>query len=270
MSNNSSGRFCQHTKKQPYRRYSRRFHDNEEYSKTPHRHCRSSANPSNLLRRYQLFCNAPIFTKEGSDSTIKVPDPKLLLPSEINKSIIRQHELNRYQRIRQVSSVRGFVVNIHDATNFDIDLEIPDGLNHLYRDVIRNEYSYLDVSPIFGDIVDEGDSRNLRRSGSVDDRKLVISKTYRCRLKGIAINKIAYNNNANLRNTVLITINQLIDRSDGWVVCTLSDIDVYQRLLVDITIHTPTQIINLKEHLLRLMADSANPIFYPYSQRRQS
>jgi hypothetical protein len=68
-----------------------------------------------------------------------------------------------------------------------------------------------------------------------------------------------------------VEIKQLIDRTDGWITCTLSDIDVYQRLLVDIIINTCNGPIDLREYLLDRMKDDdhrENPIFYPYSGKK--
>ena len=62
-------------------------------------------------------------------------------------------------------------------------------------------------------------------------------------------------------------VKQLIDRTDGWVICRLSDIDVYNRLLVDVDVHTCNGPIDLCDYLLSKMINEENPIFYPYSDR---
>ena len=54
-------------------------------------------------------------------------------------------DLTRYQRKKEISNVVGFVVNIHDATNFDIDLDLPEHLRREYHDVIAKRYSYINV-----------------------------------------------------------------------------------------------------------------------------
>jgi len=167
-------------------------------------------------------------------------------------------KINKYQRMREVRGVTGFIVNVHDATNFDIDLDIVPELHEQYCDVISNQYTYQDLG---ADFLENPDLNRLRVTPEV-------GTTYRCRLKGVGINQLSSSEHTWKSNQMCVNVKQLIDRTDGWVTCTLSDIDVYQRLLVDIVIYTSNGPINLRDYLLLRMKDEDNPIFYPYSGQR--
>lgn len=169
-------------------------------------------------------------------------------------------KLNKYQRLREVKNIVGFIVNVHDATNFDIDLEIPSNLHEKYQDVISNQYTYQDLGTDFLESVD---------FNRLNNSSIQIGTTYRCRLRGVGINQLDPVGHTWKSNQICVEVRQLIDRTDGWVMCTLSDIDVYQRLLVDIVINTCKGPINLREYLLNKMIDDDEPIFYPYSGKRE-
>jgi hypothetical protein len=165
---------------------------------------------------------------------------------------------NNYQRMREPHNVTGFIVNVHDATNFDIDLEIPTELHDKYRDVISNQYTYQDLG------YDFLENPDLNRTSQITP---CIGTTYRCRLRGVGINMSSHMHTWK-SNQMCVEIKQLIDRTDGWVTCVLSDIDVYQRLLVDIVINTCQGPINLGDYLLTRASEEDHPIFYPYSGKR--
>lgn len=185
--------------------------------------------------------------------------------SSFSKESLYQHSLqkhNRYQRMREISGVIGFIVNVHDATNFDIDLEISPELHEKYGDVISNQYTYQDFN------------NNFFEFSTLSKIKCInpcIGTTYRCRLRGVGINQLPQHLHTWKSNQMCVEIKQLIDRTDGWITCTLSDIDVYQRLLVDITINTCKGPIDLREYLLtRMLSDEHkdHPIFYHYTGKK--
>ena len=165
----------------------------------------------------------------------------------------------KYHRLAEVHDVPGFVVNIHDATNFDIDLDLPAAGHELYQRVIKNEYSYKDLPADF-----------LLKPNIVDVTSYVIKRnsSYRCRLRGIGINQNPIRNHRWLMNQICVEVKQLIDRSDAWVTCTLSDIDIYRRLLIDIVIHTKVGSVDLCEYLLSKVNADNVPLFYPYANKR--
>lgn len=166
---------------------------------------------------------------------------------------------NRYQRMREVHDVIGFIVNVHDAINFDIDLEISPELHEKYGDVVSNQYTYKDFD---NDFLEDP---NLNKTTEITPK---IGTTYRCRLRGVGMNQLPHNLHTWKSNKMCVEVKQLIDRTDGWITCTLSDIDVYKRLLVDVVIHTCKGQINLRDYLLARMRDDDDPIFYPYSGKR--
>jgi len=173
-------------------------------------------------------------------------------PNEMEK-------INKYQRMREVRNIVGFIVNVHDATNYDIQLIIHPELHEKYVNVISNQYIYKDLAP---DFLNNPDLKKLLTTNSE------VGTTYRCRLKGVGINQLSPIVHTLKNNQMCVDVKQLIDRTDGWVVCNLSDIDVYQRLLVDVTINTSNGPINLKNYLLDKMQPEENPLFYPYSGKR--
>lgn len=110
--------------------------------------------------------------------------------------------------------VPGFVVNVHDAINFDIDLTLtPQQLNRFSR-VIHNEYQYRD---------ELGNSK--------------VGRAFRCRLKGIQLSNCYPRRNKSrsqsMKNATK-TMKRMINRSNGWIICGVSEVDVYNRLLVDL------------------------------------
>lgn len=173
-------------------------------------------------------------------------------------------DCRQYHRLREVSGIVGFVVNIHDATNFDIDLQLPSSIKHKYCTVITNQYTYKDL----------GNQYVINPSSILEDTVILeVGTTYRCRLRGIGINQLPSSVHTRKSHNATLNVKQLIDRTDGWVSCTLSDIDVYQRLLVDICVHTSTNdgCVNIKNYLLEKMQEESlgeMPIFYPYTRER--
>lgn len=179
------------------------------------------------------------------DSNIKLGDTQVIA-NDIKPIMYYINPVNNkyysYQRLIETYNIIGFVVNIHDITNFDIDLDINDELKKIYSKVISNKYMFQDIT-----------------STSIN-----INETYRCRLRGIGINQDNQRTNIIKNNHIYIEIKHLIDRSDGWIICTLSDIDIYQRLLVDIYLLSDDKIINLRDYILSKMKGDINPIFYRY------
>lgn len=162
----------------------------------------------------------------------------------------------KYLHLKEISNVKGFIVNVHGPTDFDIDFELfPDLLNN-YSTVISNKYMYKDISDNYQFLPGNILSHSGEREGTA----------YRCRLRGISVDKNQTECYKWKANSLRLEILQLIDRTDRWVTCNLLDIDVYQRLLVDITIHTLNETINLTDFLLEKTTDENKPIFFEYSK----
>ena len=141
----------------------------------------------------------------------------------LNQNIIK----TKYTHLNELYNIKGFVVNVHGPTDFDIDLQIPNEYIQNYINVISHKYTYKDISKSFEFPQDNILSHSGEREGIA----------YRCRLRGIGVKKtqnISYNWKS---NQLTVEIKHLIDRTDGWVTCSVTDIDVYQRLLIEITIN---------------------------------
>lgn len=155
--------------------------------------------------------------------------------------------------MREIKNIDGFVVNMYDATNYDIDLDLPLQLHEKYSSVISSQYSYR----LFPDI--NFDPKK------VNDVPISIGTTYRCRLKGISLSHEINPENMKIINAISYDIKNLIDITDGAVVCNLRDIDIYQRLLVDIYLLIENRWINIAEYILDRMKDLDKPPFTMYN-----
>lgn len=200
----------------------------------------------------------PVSIKKVMESKLAFSSNNIFNPD--TSPDLTSHKVIRYKKMNTSYNIIGFIVNVHDATNFDIDLDMSPELHQQYQDVISNQYTYQDLEP---DFIENPDFTKLATLNTK------IGITYRCRLKGIGINQSTTTSNHYWKsNQMCIEVKQLMDRTDGWVLCTVSDVDVYQRLLVDVIMETSTESINLRNYLLARMANEPNPIFYPYSSKR--
>lgn len=119
----------------------------------------------------------------------------------------------------------GYVVNIYNILNYDIDIPMLD--KNKCKNVIVNDYTYQCID----DDIYEGDIKK--------------SQSYRCRLNGLLIN----DKNNKLKNMYTYEITKQIDRANGWVKCEIIGIDMFNRLLVDISI--PALQFNIKNYLIK-------------------
>ena len=103
---------------------------------------------------------------------------------------------------------KGFVVRVFDSLNFDIDFILDSETESLYDSVTKNTYRYVDY---YG--------------------KEHISRSFRCRLDGVGVNKDTQDKRFAYRDHVRSS--HIVNLFDGWIDCYISDIDVYGRLLID-------------------------------------
>jgi len=144
----------------------------------------------------------------------------------------------KYLNLSDVQNTVGFIVNVHDQINFDIDLNLNSKIKNRYSRVIINEYCYTDPSS-------EGIRRGL---------------TYRCRLRGVSLDsKDKY---SKMLQESRINILRKIDRQNGWAICTVSDVDIYNRILVDL--YDPITGESINEYLLTQYKE----IYRPYNGHR--
>lgn len=177
-----------------------------------------------------------------------------------------------YHRYSPINGLLGFIVNVHDAVNYDIDFRFNKEQQHRYSDVINNVYFYRDL-------LESSASDNPQpQTESTDEQDSEGAETgeyssiaYRCRLRGVGIEghekgktrTKSQRHNANSKLAVM----RLIDRTGGWVICNVSDVDVYNRLLVDIFVPVAEKRgkgVSVREFLLTSSALNFGGLFRPY------
>ena len=156
---------------------------------------------------------------------------------------------NKYIKLPEVGNVRGYVVNVHDTANLDIDLDIPTTNLENYSGVSCKNYTYNEY------VNDEYSPEcHVKKEGVA----------YRCRLRGLGASRSSRKYSIFRRKVLCTKVKQMIDRADGWVSCNLSDIDIYKRLLVDVSIKIGNDNIDLCEFLLNEVKEQPELLFYPY------
>lgn len=136
------------------------------------------------------------------------------------------------EQSKKIENIVGYVVNVHDVLNFDIDLWLTPEQRRKYSGIIVNSYQYIDET--------EGVAHT--------------SLTYRCRLRGIGSSS-----RKSFRETprafsfqfqkVFQEVKYNINRQNGWVLVNIFDVDVYRRLLVEI--YDPVTRKNIKDVLMQ-------------------
>lgn len=133
---------------------------------------------------------------------------------------------------------KGFVINVHDALNLDIDIIVP---KHLRRQ-FRTQYS------------------NAFINGYVykQDGEIKFGIAYRCRLKGLK----KKNPTSNL-NAAYIRASQIVISNELWLDCLVFGMDSYRRLIVDII--DPRS----ETHLCDILLTNYPDVFVKYSNANQ-
>ena len=108
----------------------------------------------------------------------------------------------------------GFVVNIYDPVNFDIDIEVDDE----YRENLKN----ANISSYFyNEYINFEKTKNLQK-GTI----------YRCRIYGIGVDR---QKKSDIKNIPLLNkLKKKVDELDGWIICEIKGIDNYSRLLINL------------------------------------
>lgn len=181
----------------------------------------------------------------GGVSKSKLRNTKVsILPDKVTPTIVeevakeKKEETTESTYVHQpcTHNVWGFVVNMHDAVNYDMDLHLTPDERTRYSSVINKEYEYVDIDPT--------------SPLSIVQAMHVPGTVYRCRLRGVGVNmsgdttpETSKGQRKNHRTKmaiqgryIMLNILRLIESNGGWVQVSVSDIDVYRRLLVDITI----------------------------------
>jgi hypothetical protein len=142
--------------------------------------------------------------------------------------------------------VKGFVLNIYDALNYDIDFPHLTNNRLLYK-VISNEYRY----------------RNIMKNGELSNE--LTSYSYRCRLNGIEINANFYNRKQIKMYTT--EIRKLLDRVDLYINVEIKGVDIFNRLLINIII--PELDIDLCDLLLDKSKQCNDNLFNKYIKKHK-
>lgn len=154
----------------------------------------------------------------------------------------------------------GYVVNVHDPLNFDIDLVVP-----------SDSFAAAMIQP--------AESKPYHFGRRLSDRQVITGKAYRCRLRGVMQKQAPLPSTETTDGTskrkerrrglpglggrankpLMAELLRRLYRSNGWVVCVIVGIDQYHRILVDI--FDPYDRMNFR-HLLFQEPFSKN--FLPY------
>lgn len=118
-----------------------------------------------------------------------------------------------YQKLPQnKETYLAYVVAMRDPLNYHLDIYWPDQIAERYAGSTNYEYTFLseELEPI------------------VHTRK-----AYSCHLKGVEIIQKEQNDFSNMKEAYVV-MSKYITRSNGWVLVSVSDIDVYHRVLVNV------------------------------------
>jgi len=131
----------------------------------------------------------------------------------------------------------GYVTKVHNATNFDIDIQLTDLKRDKYKYVYKSYYTAIDPD-------DE----------HVNPKRLY---SYPCRVEGVSMRRNTFG-----RRTSESTyeIKQLFFLFNNWVLCSVGEVDYYNRILVKI--YDPIT----KEPIMDYHYKKYKDIFEPYSR----
>lgn len=120
-----------------------------------------------------------------------------------------------YLELPRSGKFRGYVINVYDPVNYDIDIHFDPDTNNKYKDVFKSYYTCISLD-----------------SKDTENRLPLQRPAYRCRVKGISMERRDINEKT-VRNATN-DINKKIYLFNGWVDCYVNDIDYYNRILVEL------------------------------------
>jgi len=119
----------------------------------------------------------------------------------------------RYQKLpNSRETFLAFVVAIRDPLNLHLDIYWPPEIENRYASVLGYPYEF--VSEEFGP-------------------RVQTRKAYYCHLRGVEIISPTPNEFYNIKEAY-VYVSTRIHKSNGWVLVSVSDIDVYRRILVNV------------------------------------
>lgn len=104
------------------------------------------------------------------------------------------------------------VVAIRDPLNFHLDIYWPEDISKRYDSTLHYDYTFV--------------SEEL-------DPGVYVRPAYSCHLRGVEITQTDQNDFINMKEAYIL-ISKRILRSGGWVLVSVSDIDIYRRILVNV------------------------------------
>lgn len=142
----------------------------------------------------------------------------------------RRQPDRRYVRLEEITTT-GYVANVKNCVNMDIDLNLSPEQEERYQNCIINYYQYSMINP-----------------ATLDEGPVMQGRTYRVRLKGIATasNK-QLGKSSKVKNQMSLAvqaINHIKMLTSGHFICVVSDIEVYNRILVELFDPVTGQSIN--------------------------
>lgn len=135
-----------------------------------------------------------------------------------------------------------YVVVIRDSLNFHLDIYCPEKIKKKYDNVIN--YTYDFKSEELGD-------------------QVYSRQAYSCHLKGVEI-IIDDNDSSNVKEAHAF-VTKKISRTNGWVLVSIGDIDIYRRILITLFDIITRKNIN-DEILAKKSSKSQKPIAKEYSR----
>lgn len=123
--------------------------------------------------------------------------------------------ISSYRKLNRHGPFQGFITQVYDSANFDIDIELDDDTKQKYDEVFKNGYIAIDM--------DADHVTSERR------------RAYRCRVKGVVVDKGRRDHSANISaRQAANKIEKKVKLYNSWVTCYVNEIDQYSRILVDL------------------------------------
>lgn len=149
-----------------------------------------------------------------------------------------------YQKLPQVKETYlAYVVAVRDPLNFHLDIYWPSKMAERYSSAIRYDYTFV--------------SEELAPT-------VHVRPAYSCHLRGVEIIQSAPNDFSNMKEAYILMSKRIL-RSGGWVLVSVSDIDVYRRILVNV-FDVVTRVSLNRELLTRVSSRTGSVIAKEYTR----
>lgn len=148
-----------------------------------------------------------------SPGTVRTSKPGYLPDSVIASTPKDTSSTTIYQKLPQTKETYlAYVVAIRDPLNLHLDIYWPEEIAQRYSSSIHYDYAFV--------------SEEL-------EPKVYSRSAYSCHLRGVEIIQSSLNDFGNMKEAYIL-ISKRILQSGGWILVSVSDIDIYRRVLVNI------------------------------------